>query len=72
MDDNGKPVRPASISIKPKKTKEPAPGSYNYPEAFAYSYIPKKEFMIPKTKTNNYIGKFIKFYLYLNWYRLSC
>ena len=43
-DENGNPVR-HETSIKFKKTKDPAPGSYNYIEAFAYSYIPKKEFI---------------------------
>jgi len=58
MGENGKPVRHEPISIKSKKTKDPAPGSYNYPEAFAFSYIPKKEFKIPKENGKSFIGKF--------------
>ena len=59
MDDNGKPIRHASVSIKPKKTKDPAPGSYNFIEAYAYSYLPKKEFKIPTEHGKSFIGKFL-------------
>jgi hypothetical protein len=58
-DESGNPIR-HETSIKFKKTKDPAPGSYNYPEAYAYSYLPKKEFMIPKETGKSFIGK-IKF-----------
>lgn len=49
----------ADLDIKPKKTKDPAPGSYNIEDAFRRTQLPKSNYSISKGKYKSYIGKLI-------------
>ena len=50
--EKGGPV----ISIKPRKTKDPAPGSYNVEDCYRKTQWGKAFFTVPKCKDNNYVG----------------
>ena len=41
FDDEGKPIKYNSFSLKPKKSKDPAPGSYDVVEAVVKTQWPK-------------------------------
>jgi len=47
--EKGGPV----ISIKPKKSKDPAPGSYNVEDCYLKTQWGKAFFTVPKCKDNN-------------------
>ena len=49
------------ISIKTKKSKDPAPGSYNVEECYRKTQWGKSIFTIGKCKDNNYVGKLLRF-----------
>jgi hypothetical protein len=52
--EDGKIIRPV-ISLKTKKTKDPAPGSYEMEDSFKKTQWPKKMFLFGKQKMNTYI-----------------
>jgi hypothetical protein len=55
-DGEEKPVKKVENSIKPKKVKGPAPGSYNVEECFPKTHWPKNnQFLFTKTKNNTYV-----------------
>ena len=56
-EDPTQPVKLKSYSIKPKKTKDPDPGSYNVDESIRKTQWPSRIFLFSKTKSNNYVGK---------------
>ena len=58
FDDEGKPIK-RSFSIKPKKTKDPAPGSYDVIEAIQKTQWGKSSFPIQKCKNNTFVGKYL-------------
>lgn len=53
------PKTKTEFSIKPKKTKDPAPGSYNVEDAIKKTQWGTNVgvFMIPKSKNRNFVGK---------------
>lgn len=46
--------------MKPKKTKDPAPGSYNVEDVFKKVLWPKNMFLFSKRKTTNYVDEAVK------------
>lgn len=55
-----KPKKEESFSIKPKKTKDPAPGSYNVEESFVKTQWPKNQYLFNKEKMNNFLDMVAK------------
>ena len=49
-------TNPGPVEIRPKKTKEPAPGSYNIEDSLRKTQWRSRIFKIPNTKNNSYIG----------------
>lgn len=46
------------VSIKPKKTKDPAPGSYNVEDCYRKTQWGNSVYSIGKCKVTNYVGMF--------------
>lgn len=57
LDDEGKPIKLTSFSLKPKKSKDPAPGSYEVVDAITKTQWPKNMYAFNKQKNNTFIGK---------------
>ncbi len=48
-----------TMSIKPKKSKDPAPGSYNVEDCYRKTQWGNSIFTVGKCKDSNYVGKSI-------------
>lgn len=59
-DAEGKDKRPEPFSIKAKKTKDPAPGSYEVIECIKKTQWPKNMFAFHKEKQNTYVDRIVK------------
>ena len=46
----------SAIDFRVKKTKDPAPGTYNTEDAFRKTQWANRTFMVPKSKNKSYIG----------------
>jgi hypothetical protein len=59
-DAEGKDKRPEPFSIKPKKSKVPAPGSYEVEECIKNTQWAKNTFAFLKEKQNTYVDRIVK------------
>jgi hypothetical protein len=57
---DGKPRAHEVISIKTKKTKDPAPGSYEVEDVYRKVFWPKNMFLFSKKKHGNYVDEVVK------------